>query len=160
MLNVAKKMKHWHTLARRDPSKRFTDLWQSMTSVEWLTQAWVEIRTNRGSQTPGVDGQTGEDVTQARIEQLSVRLRAGTYRPKPVRRVYIPKSNGRRRSLGILTMEDRLVQQALRMVLEPIFEADFLPCVHGFRQGRSPHTALRHVTQMYPRVSWTIEADI
>jgi len=74
--------------------------------------------------------------------------------------VYIPKSNGRKRSLGILTIEDRLVQQAMRMVLEPIFEADFLPCVHGFRQGRSPHTALRHVTQMYPRVSWTVEADI
>jgi group II intron reverse transcriptase/maturase len=160
MINVAKRMKHWHTLAQRDPGKRFTDLWRAMTSVEWLTQAWAEIRTNTGSRTPGVDGHTGEDVDPARIEQLSVRLRAGTYRPKPVRRVYIPKSNGRKRSLGILTIEDRLVQQAVRMVLEPIFEADFLPCAHGFRQGHSPLTALRHVARMYPRVSWIIEADI
>jgi retron-type reverse transcriptase len=116
MSNVAKRMKHWHTLAQRDPGKRFTDLWKSMTSVEWLTHAWAEIRTNKGSRTPGVDGHTADDIDQDRIQHLSVRLRAGTYRPQPVRRVYIPKSNGRKRSLGILTMEDRLVQQAVRMV--------------------------------------------
>ena len=105
MINVAKRMKHWHTLAQRDPSKRFTELWRAMTSIEWLTQAWAEIRTNSGNQTPGVDGQTAEDMTRDRIQHLSVRLRAGTYRPKPVRRVYIPKGNGRKRSLGILTIE-------------------------------------------------------
>jgi len=160
MINVAKRMKHLHTLAKRDPRKRFTALWKMMTTEEWLAQAWEEIRTTKGSQTPGIDGHTAADVDLDRIRQLSARLRAGTYRPKPVRRVYIPKDNGKTRSLGVLTIEDRLVQQALRMVLEPIFEADFLPCSHGFRYGRSPQTALRQVVQLYPKVSWIIETDV
>src|SRR3954467_5809905 len=100
MINVAKRMKHWHTLAQRDPGKRFTDLWKAMTSIEWLTHAWAEIRTNKGSRTPGVDGHTVEDIDRARIEHLSVRLRAGSYRPKPVPRVYIPTIPGRNRFPG------------------------------------------------------------
>ena len=153
-------MEHLHKLAANNQDKRFLQLWENMTSEEWLTQAWEEIRRNQGSQTPGIDGRTAKDIDLDRIHRLSKRLHEGTYRPKSVRRVYIPKSNGKQRPLGIPTIEDRLVQQALRMVLEPIFEADFLPCSHGFRQGHSPHTALRDVARMYPRVSWTIEGDI
>lgn len=153
-------MEHLHTLAVADQTKRFSQLWDNMISEMWLTQAWEEIRSNQGSQTPGIDRRTGEDIDLDRIHQLSKKLHEGTYRPKSVRRVYIPKRNGKLRPLGIPTIEDRLVQQALRMVLEPIFEADFLPCSHGFRQGHSPHTALRDVARMYPRVSWVIEGDI
>lgn len=160
MNNVAKDMEHLHKLAVANQAKRFSQLWDNMISEAWLTQAWEEIRTNQGSQTPGTDRRTAEDIDLDRIRQLSKKLHAGTYRPQSVRRVYIPKSNGKLRPLGIPTIEDRLVQQALRMVLEPVFEADFLPCSHGFRQGHSPHTALRDVARMYPRVSWVIEGDI
>jgi RNA-directed DNA polymerase len=158
--NVAKEMEHLHKLAVLDRAKRFTDLWAYVLSEVWLSQAWEEIRRNQGSQTPGIDRETGNDIDLERIRQLSKKLREGSYQPHAVRRVYIPKSHGKLRPLGIPTIEDRLVQQALRMVLEPIFEADFYPSSHGFRQGHSPHTALRDVARMYPRVSWVIEGDI
>jgi group II intron reverse transcriptase/maturase len=158
--NVAKEMEHLHKLAVDNRAKRFQKLWENMISEKWLSQAWEEIRRNKGSQTPGVDKLTAEDVDLSRIRRLSERLRSNTYSPIAVRRTYIPKSNGKLRPLGIPSIEDRIVQQGLRMVLEPIFEADFLPCSHGFRQGHSPHTALRDVARMYPRVSWVIEGDI
>lgn len=160
MINVAKEMEHLNKLAGDNQEKRFTGLWESITSELWLAQAWEEIRRNTGSQTPGIDKETAEDIDLNRIRHLSKKLHDGVYRPQSVRRVYIPKSNGKLRPLGIPTIEDRIVQQALRMVLEPIFETDFLPCSHGFRQGHSPHTALRDVARMYPRVSWVVEGDI
>ena len=160
MINVAKEMEHLNRLAVNNQTIRFPRLWEKIISEEWLTQAWEEIRRNQGSQTPGVDKLIADDVDLARIRRISERLHKGTYYPKTVRRVYIPKSNGKLRPLGIPTIEDRIVQQALRMVLEPIFETDFLPSSHGFRQGHSPHTALRDVARMYPRVSWIIEGDI
>ncbi len=153
-------MEHLHTLAVHDQTRRFPRLWENLITELWLSQAWAEIRRNQGSQTPGIDRKTGNDIDLERIRQLSKKLRAGTYHPQAVRRVHIPKSNGKLRPLGIPTIEDRLVQQALRMVLEPIFEADFYPSSHGFRPGHSPHTALRDVARMYPRVSWVIEGDI
>ena len=104
-------------------------------------QAWEEIRSNTGSMTAGIDSTVATDINPERIQRLSGRLRTGTYRPKPVRRVYIAKSHGKRRPLGIPTLEDRIVQQALRMLMEPIFEADFYTCSHGFRRHRSTHTA-------------------
>ena len=160
MDNVAKEMEHLHKLAVANPEKRFQKLWEYIPTEQWLSQAWEEIRRNKGSQTPGIDKTTAEDIDLPRIHRLCERLRNGTYRPKAVHRTYIPKSNGKLRPLGIPSLEDRIVQQGLRMVLEPIFEADFLPCSHGFRQGHSPHTALRDVARMYPRVSWVIEGDI
>lgn len=160
MINVAEEMKHLHKLAVENPDKRFGNLWKLITSAEWLTQAWIEIRDNKGSKTPGIDSYTKDDVTLECISRTQEKLRNGTYSPQAVRRVYIPKSNGKLRPLGIPTLEDRIVQQGLRMILEPIFEADFLPCSHGFRQGHSPHTALRDVATMFPRTSWTIEGDI
>ena len=153
-------MEHLNKLAGDNQEKRFTGLWEPLTSEIWLAQAWEEIRRNTGSQTPGIDKATAEDIDLNRIRHLSKKLHDGVYRPQSVRRVYIPKSNGKLRPLGIPTIEDRIVQQALRMVLEPVFETDFLPCSHGFRQGHSPHTALRDVARMYPRVSWVIEGDI
>ena len=160
MINVTKEMEHLHKLAVANQAMRFPRLWEKIITEEWLSQAWEEIRRNKGSQTPGIDKMTAEDVDLPRIHRLCERLRQGTYQPKAVRRTYIPKSNGKLRPLGIPSLEDRIVQQGLRMVLEPIFEADFLPCSHGFRQGHSPHTALRNVARMYPRVSWVIEGDI
>jgi group II intron reverse transcriptase/maturase len=160
MNNVSEEMKHLHKLAKRDPRKRFDHLWEQATDPRWLMQAWEAIRSNTGSMTAGIDSTVATDITPERIQRLSERLRTGQYRPKPVRRVYIAKSNGQRRPLGIPTLEDRIVQQALRMLMEPIFEADFYPCSHGFRRHRSTHTALRDVARMFPRTTWTIEVDI
>jgi RNA-directed DNA polymerase len=97
-------MEHLHTLAVNNQDKRFVDLWDGLTSEIWLTQAWEEIRKNQGSQTPGIDKRTAEDIDLDRIRQLSGKLRDGSYRPKSVRRVYIPKSNGKLRPLGIPTI--------------------------------------------------------
>ena len=101
MDNVAKEMEHLHKLAVAHPEKRFQKLWEHMISEEWLSQSWEEIRRNKGSQTPGIDKLTAEDVDLRRIHRLSERLRQGEYRPKAVRRTYIPKSNGKLRPLGI-----------------------------------------------------------
>jgi group II intron reverse transcriptase/maturase len=160
MNNVSEAMKHLHKLAKRDPRKRFDHLWEQATDPRWLMQAWEAIRSNTGSMTAGIDSTVAADITPERIHRLAERLRTGQYRPKPVRRVYIAKSNGQRRPRGIPTPGDRIVQQALRMLMEPIVEADFYPCSHGFRRHRSTHTALRGVARMFPRTTWTIEVAI
>jgi group II intron reverse transcriptase/maturase len=160
MNNVSEEMKHLHKLAKRDPSKRFNHLWDILTDPKWLMQAWEEIRSNKGSMTAGIDALIAVDIDPERIQSLSERMKAGRYRPKPVRRVYIPKANGKTRPLGIPTLEDRIVQQALRMLMEAVFEADFYACSHGFRRQQSTHTALRDVVRMFPRTTWTIEGDI
>src|SRR5215210_4761035 len=141
MINVAEEMKRLNALARRSPSRIGKPLWELLVSPEWLATAWEQIRNNRGSQTAGVDNMTAVDVDLDLINKLAEELKTGTYRPTPVRRVHIPKANGKTRPLGIPTLKDRIVQQGLKMLLEPIFEADFLPCSHGFRQHHSTHTA-------------------
>lgn len=160
MNNITEEMKHLHKLAKQNPSKRFNHLWESLTDPRWLAQAWEEIRRNKGSQTTGVDSTTAVDVDLDLIHKLAQQLKNGTYRPTPVRRVQIPKANGKTRPLGIPTIKDRIVQQGLKMLLEPIFEADFYNCSHGFRQGRSTITALRDVATAYISTSWIIEGDI
>lgn len=160
MIDVTKEEEHLFRLSEREPGKRFTRLWRVLTSEEWLYEAWRRILGNRGSHTAGIDHETVDDIDLARIRQLAERLKTGTYRPMPVRRVYIPKAKGKLRPLGIPTIEDRIVQQALRMLLEPIFEADFHDCSHGFRKYRSTHTALHEVAVAYPRTTWIVEGDI
>ena len=101
MNNVAKEMEHLHKLAVNNRDKRFLQLWDLLASEEWLAQAWEEIRRNKGSQTPGIDNETAKDIDLSRIRQLSKKLHEGLYRPKSVWRVYIPKSHGKLRPLGI-----------------------------------------------------------
>jgi len=160
MINVSEEMKHLHELARQTPEQIRKPLWKLLTRPEWLAQAWEEIRRNRGSQTAGIDHATALTVDMNLIHKIVEELKTQSYRPKPVKRVYIPKTNGKTRPLGIPTLKDRIVQQAVKMLLEPIFEADFLKSSHGFRQGRSPHTALRDVARNYPSSNWIIEGDI
>lgn len=160
MKNVAGEMKHLHKLAKQAHKKRFNHLWENLIDPLWLTQAWEQIRRNRGSQTAGIDRMTAVDVDVPKITQWAEELKAGQYQPTPVRRCYIEKGKGKKRPLGIPTVKDRTIQQGLKMLLEPIFEADFRHCSHGFRQGRSTHTALRDVANSYPLISWVIEGDI
>jgi RNA-directed DNA polymerase len=134
-------MKHLHKLAKRAPRTRFAHLWELATDPRWLRQAWEERRSHAGSMTAGIDSTVAPDLDPARSPRLSARLRTGTYRPKPVRRVSIAKSHGQRRPRGMPTLEDRLVQPALRRLREPRVEADFDPCSPGFRRKRSLHPA-------------------
>ena len=132
------------TAAKQQPGRRFHVLYDRIHRRDVLWEAWRRVKRNRGA--AGVDAQTLADVEQGGIEtfldDLGARLRAGTYRPAAVRRRYIPKGNGGQRPLGIPTVRDRVVQMAATLVLEPIFEADFLPCSYGFRPRRNATQAL------------------
>jgi group II intron reverse transcriptase/maturase len=159
VINVAEKQKHIGELAK-NPNHCFHRLYRVLYEEAWLTEAWERIRKNKGSKTAGVDGQTRNDVDKALISRLANKLKKKEYKPTPVRRVYIPKPNGKRRPLGIPTIQDRIVQSALKMLLEPIYEQEFCNCSHGFRPKRSCITALRDVGSRFPRSTWIIEGDI
>jgi RNA-directed DNA polymerase len=148
--------------ARTDKGRRFTALLHHVYSIETLREAYFGLKREAA---PGVDGETwpayGEQL-ESNLADLSERLRRGAYRAKPVRRVYIPKPDGRQRPLGVTTLEDKVVQRALVLVLNCIYESDFLGFSYGFRPGRSPHDALDalYVGIKRRRVNWVLDADI
>ncbi len=128
--------------AKSNPKLRFTSLAHLLTP-EFLTETWKQMNRRGAS---GVDGETTKEFEQdlgTRVQELCERLKQGTYRAPPVRRVEIPKGPGKAgtRPLGIPTVEDRLLQRAVARILEAVFEADFLKCSYGFRPGCNPHGA-------------------
>jgi RNA-directed DNA polymerase len=149
--------------AKSNPKLRFTSLVHLLTP-EFLTETWKQMNRRGAS---GVDGETSKEFERdldRRIQHLCERLKQGTYRAPPVRRVEIPKGPGKAgtRPLGIPTAEDRLLQRAVARILEAVFEADFLECSYGFRPGRSPHSALRVLRGIFvtKKVGHLFEADI
>ena len=165
--------------SRENPSYRFAELWGLVTDLKNLRTAFSRVRGNRGARTAGVDRVTVGRVVQTGIEPFLValreELRSGLFHPSPVRRVLIPKAGkpGAFRPLGIPTVKDRVIQAAMKNILEPIFEAGFYPISYGFRPGRSVRGALAHLKDLLtpsgmkrwgtterPPYQWAIEGDI
>lgn len=149
-------------LAQQFPTMGFTSLNHYLDS-SWMLEAYQRTRKDGA---PGVDGQTHQDYAwglYARLESLRERAKSGAYRAPPVRRVHIPKGTGKEtRPLGIPTLEDKILQRAVVMVLEPIYEQDFRSCSYGFRPGRSAHQALQALRQSVMELGgcWLVEVDI
>jgi RNA-directed DNA polymerase len=148
--------------AKRNRNRRFHALYDRIFRPDILRQAWEEVRRNGGS--AGEDGVSIEDVEREGVEQflgqIEQDLKAGIYRPRPVLRVYIPKADGRKRPLGIPTVRDRVVQQACKKVIEPIFEANFQNNSYGFRPKRSAQQAMIEVKKALITGWWVVDADI
>ena len=148
--------------AKRSGSRRFHALYDRIYRPDILHRAWEEVRSKGGS--AGVDKETIADIEAQGVEQYLEKigdlLKAGKYRPQPVKRVWIPKADGRQRPLGIPTVRDRIIQQACRIVIEPIFEANFQDCSYGFRPKRSAQRAVKVVKEDLIRCWWVVDADI
>lgn len=161
MLDVVAELGHLRKLAEQDANKRFNRLYRLVRQSGLLALARKRIAGNTGAQTPGVDGERMEEVNHEKVIQLSEELRQGTYQPQPVRRVSIPKRNGKLRPLGIPTSRDKIVQAGVALILEALYEPLFRKCSHGFRPEHSTITALRQVWSAYKAgAKWIIEGDI
>jgi RNA-directed DNA polymerase len=152
--------------AKASPTRRFHALYDKVYREDILARGWQEVRAHAGA--AGVDGQTLSAIESATgggvegfLEALATELREGRYRPRAVRRVLIPKAAGGERPLGIPTVRDRVVQAAAKVVLEPIFEADFRDSSYGFRPKRNAHQAMEQIRQgVNGGASWVVDADI
>ena len=158
-----------HRWAGGDPSRRFGDLFNLVYDRAFLVHAWERVCSNRGARTAGIDGWTTSQVeacigVEAFLSEIRELLKSGQFQPVEVRQVMIPKGKtGKFRRLGIPTIADRVVQASLKLVLEPIFEADFKPCSYGFRPNRRAQDAIaeiHHATSGRNSYLWIFEADI
>ena len=139
--------------------KRINGLFRLMEDRVLWHEAYANIYANKGAMTLGVDNVTLDGFSEERVKSIRMRLKEGTYRFHPVRRVLIPKKNGKKRPLGISSGDDKLVQEVVRIILERIYEPIFEDTSHGFRPGRSPHTALKQI-EGWQSIKWLVDMDI
>jgi RNA-directed DNA polymerase len=163
-LRVLKIQTKLHRWASDDSRRRFNDLYNLVCDPAFLVVAWERVRGNKGARSAGVDGVKPRSIvfgSETLLAGLRAELKAHTFRPLPVRERMIPKANGKLRGLGIPTTRDRVIQASLKLVLEPILEADFKPCSYGFRPRRRTQDAIAEIhffgTHSY---EWVLEADI
>ena len=155
-----------HNWAKADSGRRFDDLFNLVHDPAFLVVAWRRVRGNKGARTAGVDGVTPRSIGPHAAElltKLRAELKARRFAPQRVREKAIPKASGKIRRLGIPTTADRVVQASLKLVLEPIFEADFKPCSYGFRPRRRAQDALAEIHYLGSpsrNYHWVFEADI
>lgn len=135
-------------------------LYRNLYNPEFFLLAYERIQAKPGNMTAGNDGNTIDGMSMKRIDSLIQRIKDFSYQPKPARRTYIPKANGKMRPLGIPAFDDKLVQEVVRMILESIYEPTFQNSSHGFRPKRSCHTALQYIKRNYTGVKWFVEGDI
>ena len=177
ILGVQRKLYQW---SQAHPNDAWRDMWGWLTDPRVLRHAWRHVASNRGARSAGIDGVTADSIRkkgneQRFLDRLQAELRSGAYRPSPSRRKLIPKAGkpGQFRPLGIPTVKDRVVQAAVKTLLEPIFEAQFWHVSYGFRPGRSTHAALEYIRRaILPHkigedgrrkgmpYNWVIEGDI
>ena len=177
LLDIQRKLYTW---SRTNPDDTYRDLWNWVTDLRNLRLAWRRVAANRGARASGTDRVTVKDIVRSPgvmsfLTRIRRELRDGEYRPLPVRRLMIPKSGkpGKLRPLGIPTVQDRVVQAAILQVLEPVYEAEFLPVSYGFRPKKACRDALEHIrnairptgektVKSWPRppYQWVIEGDI
>ena len=163
VLEIQAKLHRW---ARDDPHRRFGDLLNLVADPAFLLAGWARVRGNKGAKTAGVDGRTAASIEARGVGEFLGALRDclkdRSFSPLPSRERLIPKpGTAKRRRLGISTIRDRVVQASLKLVLEPIFEADFLPCSYGFRPGRRVHDAVAEVRHLTSHsYEWIVDADL
>jgi RNA-directed DNA polymerase len=165
VLHVQRKLHDWASV---DAERGFRDLWNLVCDPATLSVAWSRVSANRGSRTAGIDSMTRHRIEQQLgaqrfLEELRAELKERRFRPVAVRERQIPKRDGNKRRLGIPTIKDRVVQMALKLVLEPVFESGFYPSSYGYRPGRRAHDAIAeivHFAHAPSNYEWVIEADI
>jgi RNA-directed DNA polymerase len=163
VLTMQRKLHRW---AVAEPGRRFVDLANLVYDPAFLTVAWARVRGNKGARTAGIDGLAPCQVglgAAVMLDEVREDLKSGRFTPQPVREKAIPKASGKVRRLGIPTTADRVVQAAMKLVLEPIFEADFKPCSYGFRPRRRAQDAIAEIHYLATpsrNYEWVFEADI
>lgn len=146
--------------SKQDESHRYDRIYRNLFNEDFFLRAYQKIHAKQGNMTPGTDGTTIDGFSRKQISQLIELLKWERYQPKPVRRTYIPKKNGKMRPLGIPAFADKLVQEVVRQILEAIYEPIFSDNSHGFRPNRSCHTALYQIKSTCRGTNWVIEGDI
>ena len=141
-------------------SYKYERLYRNLYNPQFYLLAYQRIQAKPGNMTAGTDGKTIDGMGMARINALIEKMRDFSYQPNPARRTYIPKSNGKMRPLGILSFDDKLIQEVVRLILESIYEPTFSDYSHGFRINKSCHTALKYVQKYFTGTKWFVEGDI
>ncbi len=155
---VIRRLEALETISKQ--GKRINGLFRLMENPILWHEAYANIYANHGALTKGADNVTLDGFSEKRVASIIARLKAGSYHFKPVRRTYIRKANGKKRPLGISSGDDKLVQEVVRIILERIYEPIFEESSHGFRPGRSPHTALGQIKQEWTAVKWLVDMDL